>query len=132
MSGDVPVGGRGAEGEASEVDADEAAVRGGAAEEPGSTTGDGSVGEAGTDVDAGSAARADADAGDVGQVGSRSGSGSGAADGSADEPKLVIRRRGRRVTTDPAPGYTGEPPLERQQSSENDARLRGDVPPHWG
>lgn len=54
----------------------------------------------------------------------------------ADEPEptppLVIRKRGRRVTTEPPPGYTAEPALERQQSSENDARLRGDVPPHWG
>lgn len=48
------------------------------------------------------------------------------------EQQLVIRKRGRRVTTEPPAGYAGEPPLERQQSSENDARLRGDVPPHWG
>lgn len=46
--------------------------------------------------------------------------------------RLVIRKRGRRVTTEPPAGYTGEPPVERQQSSENDARLKGDVPPHWG
>ncbi|WP_206448463.1 hypothetical protein [Agrococcus sp. KRD186] len=45
---------------------------------------------------------------------------------------MVIRRRGRRVSTEPSPGYTGEPPTERQQSSENDARLWGDLPPHWG
>lgn len=46
---------------------------------------------------------------------------------------LVIRKRGRRVTTDPVPGYTGGPEPEPQQpSSENDARLKGDVPPHWG
>ena len=51
----------------------------------------------------------------------------------AEEPApLVIKRRGRRVSTEPAPGYTGEPPQEPQQSSENDERLRGDVPPHWG
>lgn len=49
----------------------------------------------------------------------------------AAEP-LVIRKRGRRVSTEPPPGYTGEPAIERAQSSENDARLRGDVPPHWG
>ena len=45
---------------------------------------------------------------------------------------LVIRRRGRRVTTDAAPGTTEEPARERVQSTENDARLRADVPPHWG
>lgn len=45
---------------------------------------------------------------------------------------LVIRRRGRRVSTEPPPGYTGEPPRERTSSNENDERLRGDVPPHWG
>ncbi len=49
----------------------------------------------------------------------------------APEP-LVIKRRGRRVSTEPAPGYTGEPAQEPQQSSENDDRLRQDVPPHWG
>jgi hypothetical protein len=50
-----------------------------------------------------------------------------------DEPApLVIKRRGRRVSTEPAPGYTGEPAVEQQQSSENDERLRQDVPPHWG
>lgn len=53
------------------------------------------------------------------------------ADEAAPEP-LVIRRRGRRVSTEPPPGYTGEPATERGQSNENDARLRGDVPPHWG
>ncbi|WP_413316697.1 hypothetical protein AA0Z99_08650 [Agrococcus sp. 1P02AA] len=58
-----------------------------------------------------------------------------AGDAAADDvahPPLVIRRRGRRVSTEPPPGYTGEPSQERQQSSENDARLRADVPPHWG
>ncbi len=51
--------------------------------------------------------------------------------GGGEQP-LVIRKRGRRVTTQPPAGYAGEPPIERQQSNENDARLRGDVPPHWG
>ncbi|WP_026374361.1 hypothetical protein [Agrococcus lahaulensis] len=51
----------------------------------------------------------------------------------AESARLVIRKRGRRVTTDPVPGYTGGPEPEPQQpSSENDARLKGDVPPHWG
>lgn len=50
----------------------------------------------------------------------------------AEPASLVIRRRGRRVSTDPAAGYTGEPAQEPQQSSENDDRLRQDVPPHWG
>jgi hypothetical protein len=53
-----------------------------------------------------------------------------------DEPEqpapLVIRRRGRRVSTEPTPGYIGEPAREQHQSSENDQRLKGDVPPHWG
>jgi hypothetical protein len=55
--------------------------------------------------------------------------------GETGEPEaapLVIRRRGRRVTTEPPAGYTGEPARERQQSTENDERLRGDLPPHWG
>ncbi len=55
-----------------------------------------------------------------------------AAAGDAAHPPLVIHRRGRRVSTEPPPGYTGEPPQERQQSNDNDARLRADVPPHWG
>lgn len=50
----------------------------------------------------------------------------------AEPAPLVIRRRGRRVTTEPSPGWTGEPAQERGQSRENDERLRGDVPPHWG
>lgn len=50
----------------------------------------------------------------------------------ASAAPLVIRRRGRRVTTDASPGYAGEPAIERSQSRENDARLREDVPPHWG
>ncbi|WP_425844529.1 hypothetical protein [Agrococcus sp. TSP3-2-1] len=51
----------------------------------------------------------------------------------AESARLVIRKRGRRVSTAPVPGYTGEPEPEPQQhSSENDARLKGDVPPHWG
>lgn len=50
-----------------------------------------------------------------------------------EQEPLVIRRRGRRVSTEPPPGYTGEPAQEeRQQSTENDAQLRQDVPPHWG
>jgi len=50
-------------------------------------------------------------------------------------PQLVVRRRaGRRVTTDPVPGTdpTPSPEPERHSSAENDARLREDVPPHWG
>ncbi|MFA4841125.1 MAG: hypothetical protein WC580_05420 [Agrococcus sp.] len=55
----------------------------------------------------------------------------GPVEGEAPAP-LVIKRRGRRVSTEPAPGYTGEPAVEQHQSSENDDRLRQDVPPHWG
>ena len=58
-------------------------------------------------------------------------SGEGLVEGEEPAP-LVIKRRGRRVSTEPAPGYTGEPTQEQQQSSENDDRLRQDVPPHWG
>lgn len=50
-------------------------------------------------------------------------------------PQLVVRRRtGRRVTTDPVPGTdpSPSPEPERHASGENDARLREDVPPHWG
>ncbi len=51
----------------------------------------------------------------------------------ADAPApLVIHKRGRRVTTDAAPGTVQEPGPEQHQSTENDARLRGDKPPHWG
>lgn len=60
---------------------------------------------------------------------------SAGADAEAAQPApepLVIKRRGRRVSTEPAHGYTGEPAQEPQQSSENDDRLRQDVPPHWG
>lgn len=57
-----------------------------------------------------------------------------AADAATPQPApLVIRRRGRRVSTEPSPGYTGEPPVERQErGNENDEQLRRDVPPHWG
>lgn len=55
----------------------------------------------------------------------------GLVEGQESAP-LVIRRRGRRVSTEPAPGSTDEPAQEPQQSSENDERLRQDVPPHWG
>lgn len=50
----------------------------------------------------------------------------------AEPQPLVIRRRGRRASTEPSPGYTGEPAAERTQSTENDARIWGDLPPHWG
>lgn len=49
----------------------------------------------------------------------------------AAEPR--IRRRGRRVSTEPTPGYIGEPMAEqREEAGENDERLRQDKPPHWG
>jgi hypothetical protein len=49
-------------------------------------------------------------------------------------PLPIVRRRGRRVTTDPAPGSDPAPaPADRRvDSHDNDARLRGDKPPHWG
>jgi hypothetical protein len=49
-------------------------------------------------------------------------------------PAPIVRRRGRRVTTEPAPGSDPAPaPVDRRvDSHDNDARLRGDKPPHWG
>lgn len=49
-----------------------------------------------------------------------------------DEPGGAGRRR-RRVTTQPVPGYDPSAPAEpaRHHEGENDARLLGDVPPHW-
>lgn len=43
-----------------------------------------------------------------------------------------ISRRGRRVSTAPVDAEWQEPELERRQSDDNDERLRGDRPPHWG
>ncbi|ROQ38642.1 hypothetical protein EDF46_2283 [Frondihabitans sp. PhB188] len=44
-----------------------------------------------------------------------------------------LRRRGRRVTTQPAPGTdpTPAPSDRRVDSSANDERLKADKPPHW-
>lgn len=51
--------------------------------------------------------------------------------GSETTPR--IRRTGRRVRTEPTPGYIGEPAVERgSNDTENDDRLRQDKPPHWG
>ncbi|GAA4672024.1 hypothetical protein [Frondihabitans cladoniiphilus] len=49
-------------------------------------------------------------------------------------PALRPRKRGRRVTTDPVPGSDPTPaPVDRRvDSSDNDSRLKQDVPPHWG
>lgn len=43
-------------------------------------------------------------------------------------------RRSRRVTTQPVPGSDPSPAPEppRHDRGENDARLLGDRPPHWG
>ncbi|ARC56084.1 hypothetical protein AS850_03215 [Frondihabitans sp. 762G35] len=51
-----------------------------------------------------------------------------------EPPAPVVRRRGRRVTTDPVPGTDPAPaPVDRRRDSyDNDARLRADKPPHWG
>ncbi|RKR75133.1 hypothetical protein [Frondihabitans australicus] len=45
-----------------------------------------------------------------------------------------VRRRGRRVTTAPAPGTDPEPAAgdRRTDSRDNDQRLKADRPPHWG
>jgi len=44
------------------------------------------------------------------------------------------RRKHRRVTTEPVPGTDPNPAPEppRGTGTENDARLKQDVPPHWG
>jgi len=49
-------------------------------------------------------------------------------------PAPIVRRKGRRVTTEAAPGSDPAPaPVDRRvDSHDNDARLRGDKPPHWG
>lgn len=76
--------------------------------------------------------QADAPGGEAGTEAGAGHTGQGTAEGAGHERPQVIRKRGRRVSTEPAPGYTGEPPRERTQSSENDARLWEDLPPHWG
>lgn len=45
-----------------------------------------------------------------------------------------VRRRGRRVTTEPVPGTDPNPaPVDRRvDSRDNDQRLKADKPPHWG
>ncbi len=55
----------------------------------------------------------------------------GLVEDGSPEP-LVVRRRGRRVSTGPVDGASAEPAPEPRQSTENDERLRGDKPPHWG
>lgn len=55
---------------------------------------------------------------------------------------LRIRKTGRRVQTEPAEGYLGEPPAVADDLTEgedagssnegNDERLLRDKPPHWG
>lgn len=49
-------------------------------------------------------------------------------------PRAPRERKRRRVTTAPPEGSdphpTGEP--ERHPVNENDERLKGDKPPHWG
>ena len=53
---------------------------------------------------------------------------------SHDEPAPEPRRTRRRVTTEPVPGSDPNPAPEppRTSGTENDERLRADVPPHWG
>lgn len=54
----------------------------------------------------------------------------------ADQPDDVPAGRGkhRRVTTEPPAGSDPTPAPEppRHASTENDERLKGDKPPHWG
>ncbi|MET0161202.1 MAG: hypothetical protein ABW204_00975 [Microbacteriaceae bacterium] len=53
---------------------------------------------------------------------------------SPSEQAPRARRPHRRVRTEPVPGSDPNPAPEprRHTSSENDARLRADKPPHWG
>ncbi|GHD79371.1 hypothetical protein CLV85_0941 [Salinibacterium amurskyense] len=55
-------------------------------------------------------------------------------DPAAEATSRAKRSKSRRVTTPPPAGSdphpTGEP--ERHQNNENDERLKGDKPPHWG
>lgn len=55
-------------------------------------------------------------------------------DAPAPLPRDEHRRRTRRVRTDAPPGSDPEPVREppRHRADENDDRLRGDVPPHYG
>ncbi|HRN28503.1 MAG TPA: DUF4011 domain-containing protein, partial [Terrimesophilobacter sp.] len=57
-----------------------------------------------------------------------------AAPQSADEAPAPRPAGPRRVTTEPAPGSDPHPAPEplRHAPDENDERLRGDKPPHWG
>ncbi|MEL0626229.1 hypothetical protein V6245_04635 [Salinibacterium amurskyense] len=52
----------------------------------------------------------------------------------AETTSRAKRSKSRRVTTPPPAGSdphpTGEP--KRHQNNENDERLKGDKPPHWG
>ncbi len=73
-----------------------------------------------------------------GLAGGRADAGAGgraAAHAQPGERSSTLRaRRRRRVTTDPVPGSDPHPqPEERRHSvGENDERLKGDKPPHWG
>ena len=59
---------------------------------------------------------------------------SGVATGGTAPAAPAVRRKGRRVTTEPPPGTDPTPAPEPSRSSgtENDARLKADKPPHWG
>lgn len=69
--------------------------------------------------------------GSVPDEGSGQGDGSGRGDGAPAAAPL--RRRHRRVTTDPPPGSDPAPIEEpdRHDPGENDERMRGDKPPHY-
>jgi len=55
-------------------------------------------------------------------------------DPASEGQPAVPRRKHRRVTTEPVPGTDPNPAPEppRGTGTENDARLKQDVPPHWG
>jgi len=55
-------------------------------------------------------------------------------DPAAADETPAPRRKHRRVTTQPVPGTDPNPTPEpaRSTGTENDARLKQDVPPHWG
>lgn len=53
-----------------------------------------------------------------------------------DREQLERAPRRRRRASLPAPAGSDpepyDPPVEQRDEAENDARLRGDRPPHWG
>lgn len=77
---------------------------------------------------------ADAPTGDTAQVTEQETAARASARPASEQQAPRPRRPNRRVRTEPVPGTDPNPAPEprRHASSENDARLRADKPPHWG